>query len=58
MRPGGGRRDDRARDLRRPSTDPLTVTPSAKLLILARQLLPERAWDGLVGLFYPRSAGG
>jgi hypothetical protein len=45
------------RHLRRPSTDPLTVTPSAKLLILARQLLPERAWDGLVGLFYPRPAG-
>src|ERR687894_168139 len=26
-----------------------TVTPSAKLLILARQILPDRAWDGLVG---------
>jgi NAD(P)-dependent dehydrogenase (short-subunit alcohol dehydrogenase family) len=31
-----------------------TVTPSAKLLISARRLLPDRAWDGLVGLFYPR----
>jgi NAD(P)-dependent dehydrogenase (short-subunit alcohol dehydrogenase family) len=31
-----------------------TVTPSAKLLISARRLLPDRAWDGLIGLFYPR----
>ena len=31
-----------------------TVTPSAKLLISARRLLPDRAWDGLVGLYYPR----
>ena len=31
-----------------------TVTPSAKLLISARRLLPDRAWDGLVGLFFPR----
>ena len=31
-----------------------TVTPSAKLLVSARRLLPDRAWDGLVGLFYPR----
>jgi NAD(P)-dependent dehydrogenase (short-subunit alcohol dehydrogenase family) len=34
-----------------------TVTPSAKLLILARRLLPDRAWDGLVGFFYPRPGG-
>jgi NAD(P)-dependent dehydrogenase (short-subunit alcohol dehydrogenase family) len=34
-----------------------TVTPSAKLLISARRLLPDRAWDGLVGLFYPRPGG-
>jgi NAD(P)-dependent dehydrogenase (short-subunit alcohol dehydrogenase family) len=34
-----------------------TVTPSAKLLISARKLLPDRAWDGLVGLFYPRPGG-
>jgi NAD(P)-dependent dehydrogenase (short-subunit alcohol dehydrogenase family) len=34
-----------------------TVTPSAKLLILARQILPDRAWDGLVGYFYPRPGG-
>jgi hypothetical protein len=33
------------------------VTPSAKLLILARQLLPDRAWDSLVGFFYPRPGG-
>jgi NAD(P)-dependent dehydrogenase (short-subunit alcohol dehydrogenase family) len=31
-----------------------TVTPSARLLISARRLLPDRAWDGLVGFFYPR----
>jgi NAD(P)-dependent dehydrogenase (short-subunit alcohol dehydrogenase family) len=31
-----------------------TVTPSARFLISARRLLPDRAWDGLVGLFYPR----
>jgi NAD(P)-dependent dehydrogenase (short-subunit alcohol dehydrogenase family) len=34
-----------------------TVTPSAKLLISARRLLPDRAWDALVGLFYPRPGG-
>ncbi|MDQ3865099.1 MAG: oxidoreductase [Actinomycetota bacterium] len=34
-----------------------TVTPSAKLLISVRKLLPDRAWDGLVGLFYPRPGG-
>jgi hypothetical protein len=31
-----------------------TVTPSAKLLISARLLLPDRAWDGVVGFFYPQ----
>jgi len=31
-----------------------TVTPSAGLLISARRLLPDGAWDGLLGLFYPR----
>jgi NAD(P)-dependent dehydrogenase (short-subunit alcohol dehydrogenase family) len=31
-----------------------TVTPSARVLISARRLLPDRAWDGLLGLFYPR----
>ena len=34
-----------------------TVTPSAKLLISARRLLPDRVWDALVGLFYPRPGG-
>jgi NAD(P)-dependent dehydrogenase (short-subunit alcohol dehydrogenase family) len=34
-----------------------TVTPSAKLLISARRLLPDRAWDDLVGFFYPRPGG-
>jgi NAD(P)-dependent dehydrogenase (short-subunit alcohol dehydrogenase family) len=34
-----------------------TVTPSATLLISARRLLPDRAWDGLVGFFYPRPGG-
>jgi NAD(P)-dependent dehydrogenase (short-subunit alcohol dehydrogenase family) len=34
-----------------------TVTPSARLLISARRLLPDRAWDALVGLFYPRPGG-
>jgi NAD(P)-dependent dehydrogenase (short-subunit alcohol dehydrogenase family) len=34
-----------------------TVTPSARLLISARRLLPDRAWDGLLRLFYPRPGG-
>ena len=34
-----------------------TVTPSARVLISARHLLPDRAWDGLLGLFYPRPGG-
>ena len=34
-----------------------TVTPSAKLLISARGLLPDRAWDTLLGFFYPRPGG-
>jgi hypothetical protein len=33
------------------------VTPSAKLLISVRRLLPDRVWDALVGLFYPRPGG-
>jgi NAD(P)-dependent dehydrogenase (short-subunit alcohol dehydrogenase family) len=31
-----------------------TVTPSARLLISTRRLLPDRTWDTLVGFFYPR----
>ena len=34
-----------------------TVTPSAKLLISARRLLPDRAWDCLLRLFYPQPGG-
>jgi NAD(P)-dependent dehydrogenase (short-subunit alcohol dehydrogenase family) len=34
-----------------------TVTPSAKLLVSARKLMPDRAWDTLVGFFYPRPGG-
>jgi NAD(P)-dependent dehydrogenase (short-subunit alcohol dehydrogenase family) len=34
-----------------------TVTPSAKLLISARRVLPDRAWDGLLRLFYPQPGG-
>jgi NAD(P)-dependent dehydrogenase (short-subunit alcohol dehydrogenase family) len=34
-----------------------TVTPSAKLLISARKLLPDRAWDGLLRFFYPQPGG-
>src|SRR5215210_5838755 len=34
-----------------------TATPSAKVLISARRLLPDRVWDGLVGFFYPRPGG-
>jgi NAD(P)-dependent dehydrogenase (short-subunit alcohol dehydrogenase family) len=34
-----------------------TVTPSARVLISGRRLLPDRAWDGLLGLFYPRPGG-
>jgi NAD(P)-dependent dehydrogenase (short-subunit alcohol dehydrogenase family) len=34
-----------------------TVTPSARVLISARRLLPDRAWDGLLGLIYPRPGG-
>jgi NAD(P)-dependent dehydrogenase (short-subunit alcohol dehydrogenase family) len=34
-----------------------TVTPSAKLLISTRRLLPDRAWDVLLRLFYPQPGG-
>ena len=44
---------ERAISAARPRTR-YTVTPSAKLLILGRRLLPDRVWDGLVGFFYPR----
>ena len=44
---------ERAISAARPRTR-YTVTPSAKLLILARRLLPDRAWDSLVAFYYPR----
>jgi NAD(P)-dependent dehydrogenase (short-subunit alcohol dehydrogenase family) len=31
-----------------------TVTPSARLLISARRIMPDRAWDGLLRFFYPQ----
>jgi len=34
-----------------------TVTPSAKLVISARRVLPDRVWDGLLRLFYPQPGG-
>ena len=42
---------ERAISTARPRTR-YTVTPSAKLLISARKLLPDRAWDGLLRFFY------
>jgi NAD(P)-dependent dehydrogenase (short-subunit alcohol dehydrogenase family) len=47
---------ERAISAARPRTR-YTVTPSAKLLISARRLLPDRAWDGLLRFFYPRPGG-
>ncbi len=44
---------ERAISTGRPRTR-YTVTPSAKLLISARRLLPDRAWDWLLGFFYPQ----
>ena len=34
-----------------------TVTPSARLLISARRVMPDRAWDGLLRFFYPQPGG-
>ncbi len=47
---------ERAISAARPRTR-YTVTPSAKLLISARRVLPDRAWDGLLRLFYPQPGG-
>jgi NAD(P)-dependent dehydrogenase (short-subunit alcohol dehydrogenase family) len=47
---------ERAISAARPRTR-YTVTPSAKLLISARRLLPDRAWDALLRLFYPEPGG-
>lgn len=34
-----------------------TVTPSAKLLIWTRRLLPDRTWDRLLRFWYPQPSG-
>ena len=47
---------ERAISASRPRTR-YTVTPSARLLISGRQLLSDRAWDGLLRLFYPQPGG-
>jgi NAD(P)-dependent dehydrogenase (short-subunit alcohol dehydrogenase family) len=44
---------ERAISAARPRTR-YAVTPSAKLLIPARRLLPDRAWDVLLRFFYPQ----
>jgi hypothetical protein len=44
---------ERAISAARPRTR-YAVTPSAKLLISARRLLPDRAWDVLLRFFYPQ----
>jgi NAD(P)-dependent dehydrogenase (short-subunit alcohol dehydrogenase family) len=55
----GGDADDVARAIekavsaRRPRTR-YRVTPSAHLLVALRRLLPDRAWDALVGRSYPK----
>jgi NAD(P)-dependent dehydrogenase (short-subunit alcohol dehydrogenase family) len=47
---------ERAISAARPRTR-YTVTPSAKLMISVRRVLPDRAWDGLLRLFYPQPGG-
>ncbi len=47
---------ERAISAARPRTR-YAVTPSARLLISTRRLLPDRAWDGLLRLFYPQPRG-
>jgi len=47
---------ERAISAERPRTR-YTVTPSARLLIGTRRLLPDRAWDRLLRFFYPRPGG-
>jgi hypothetical protein len=44
---------ERAISAARPRTR-YTVTLSAKLLIQARRLLPDRAWDSILQSFYPQ----
>ena len=55
---GGGpdtvaRTIERALSARRPRTR-YRVTPSAKLILTLRRLLPDRGWDALVGRTYPK----
>jgi hypothetical protein len=58
----GGGPDDVARTIekaitkRRPRTR-YPVTPSARLSIVGRRLLPDRAWDSVVGHSFPRPGG-
>jgi len=58
----GGHPDDVARTIekaitkRRPRTR-YPVTPSARLSIVGRRLLPDRAWDSVVGHSFPRPGG-
>ena len=47
---------ERAISAARPRTR-YTVTPSARLLISARRLMPDRAWDALLRFFYPQPGG-
>ncbi len=47
---------ERAISAPRPRTR-YTVTPSARLLISGRRILPDRAWDALLRLFYPQPGG-
>ena len=44
---------ERALSARRPRTR-YRVTASARLILIARRLLPDRGWDALVGRAYPR----
>jgi NAD(P)-dependent dehydrogenase (short-subunit alcohol dehydrogenase family) len=55
---GGGPDDvaktiERALTARRPRTR-YKVTPSARILMAQRRLLPDRAWDAVVGTSFPR----
>jgi NAD(P)-dependent dehydrogenase (short-subunit alcohol dehydrogenase family) len=47
---------ERALSVERPRSR-YTVTLSAMLLIWARRLLPDRAWDGLLRYWFPRPGG-
>ena len=58
----GGGPETVARAIERAITSPkprarYTVTPSARVLLLARKLLTDRAWDALLRTQYPRPGG-